>query len=119
MWLVVNRTPYTAERTWVQDKDANKIWLVAVKATFEILPDGSTRLADQQEPVHVMGQPYGEFGQSSLAYEADLLGVKTCTDVLVKGSAWAPNGKVTSIDIEMQAGPITKRLRVFGDRVWA
>jgi hypothetical protein len=119
MWLVSNRTPYAAERSWIQDKDANKIWIVAVKATFDIRPDGATRLADEQLPVLRAGQPLGEPGRSSLAYEADLLWLKPGTDVLVKGSAWAERGRPTEVvDVQVRLGPVRKTLRVFGDRRW-
>lgn len=119
MWLVSNRTPYVAERSWLQDKDANKIWLVVVKATFDILPNGSTRLSQQQVPVHRVALPEGELGRSSLAQDADLSGVKPGTDVLVRGSALAPAGKRARwVDVRLTAGPVNKRLRVFGDRLW-
>ena len=119
MWLVSNRTPYPAERSWIQDKDANKIWIVVVKATFDIQPDGTTRLSDKQMPVLPMGEPRGEPGKSSLVYEADLQWIKPCTDVLVNGSAWPANGRLaTSVDVELTLGAINKRLRVFGDRRW-
>lgn len=119
MWLVSNRTPYAAERSWIQDKDCNKIWIVVVKATFDILPDGSTRLSDQQIPVQPMGVPRGELGQSSLIYESDLQWLKPNTDVLVNGSAWAPGGKLMrSVDVELKLGTLRKHLRIFGDRRW-
>jgi hypothetical protein len=119
MWAIVNTTRYAAERTWVQDRDANKIWLVVVKATFEIQADGSCRLSKEQLPVLRMGEPEGEPGKSGLRYDGDLLGVKPCTDVLVRGSAWAPLGtRATSVDVQAVVGPIKKRLRVFGDRRW-
>ena len=51
MWQVENRTPYAAERTWVRDKSGAEIWIVAVKCTFDILEDGSTKPAGQQPPV--------------------------------------------------------------------
>jgi hypothetical protein len=119
MWVIRNQTPYAVDRTWVQDKDANKLWLVAVKATFDILQDGSTRLSEEQEPPLKLGSHVGEPNQSSLLYEADLFGVKANTDVLVNGSAYSPNGRrVTSVDVELAVGPIRKRLRVSGERVW-
>ena len=90
MWLVANRTPYAAERSWIQDKHGNNIWLVIVKATFDILPDGTTRLAEAQVPVLRSGEHLDEIGKSSLVYDADLLGLKNGTDVLVRGSAWSP-----------------------------
>lgn len=119
MWMVINRTPYAAEHSWIQDKNANKIWIVVVKATFDVQSDGSTRLSDEQIPVLRTGQPSGEFGDSSLIYEADLLGLKPVTDILVNGNAWAPDGKpAPSIDVRLTIGPIKKQLRVFGDRFW-
>jgi len=119
MWLVSNRTPCAADRSWLQDKDANKIWLVVVKATFDIRPDGSTRLADHQLPVLRSARHHGEPGESSLAAEADLLWTKPCTDVLVDGTAWAPGGRaVESFDVGMRIGEVHKVLRVFGDRLW-
>jgi len=119
MWLVNNRTPYSADRSWIQDKDANKIWIVVVKATFDIRPDGSTRVSDQQVPVHRTGQCHGKPGESSLKHEADLLWLKPGTDVLLNGSAWPAPGRMTSsVDVELQVGPVRKMLRVTGDRAW-
>jgi hypothetical protein len=118
MWALANRTPYAAERSWVQDKDANKIWIVVVKATFDIAPDGSARLADDQVPVLRAATHRGEPGAGSVIYDGDLLGVKTRTDVLLNASAWSLDGPVTSLDVRMRVGPLSKQLRVFGDRVW-
>jgi hypothetical protein len=119
MWLVRNKTAYSADRSWIQDKDANKIWLVAVKATFDITPNRPVSLAPEQVPVLRACEAHGELGRSSLVYEADLLGLKPSTDVLVNGHAWGPRGaSVHSIDVQLTAGRIQKRLRVFGDRIW-
>jgi hypothetical protein len=119
MWMVKNNTPYAAERTWVQDKDGNKIWMVVVKATYDISPGGQTRLADAQELPLRLGRHFGEPYNSSLIYESDLNGLKPNTDVLVNGCAYAPSGKqVPNVDVQLAVGPIKKRLRVFGERVW-
>ncbi|HEY6924501.1 MAG TPA: DUF2169 domain-containing protein [Steroidobacteraceae bacterium] len=119
MWLVKNKTSYVAGGGWVQDKDANKIWLVAVKATFQVNGDGNCLLSEKQIPVLRAGQPVGEPGKSSLLYDADLAGLKVCTDFLVHGSAWVPEGgRAPYVDVQIMAGPIVKRLRVFGDRRW-
>ena len=64
MWVVRNKTPYAAAASWVQDKDANKIWLVVVKATFEVGTDGSTRVSDEQLPVLLTPDPVAESSQS-------------------------------------------------------
>jgi hypothetical protein len=119
MWTISNNTGFPAEASWVQDKDANKIWLVCVKATFDILPDGSTIASDEQVPPFLQGQPIdGDFNKSVI-YESDFFGVKPCTDVLINGTVWAPNGKpATEVDVGFQVGSVQKRLRVFGDRWW-
>jgi hypothetical protein len=119
MWAIQNKTPYAAERTWIQDKDGNKVWLVVVKATYDILPDGLTRLAEQQEPPLRSTKHQGEPGESSLLYDTDMGGIKASTDVVINGTAYAPGGRlVKSVDVQFTLGSITKRLRVFGDRVW-
>ena len=43
MWEVENLTPFAADRGWVRDKKGREIWLVVLKCTFDILPDGTTR----------------------------------------------------------------------------
>lgn len=119
MWQLDNRTPFAAERGWVRDRDGTEIWLVAVKATFDIKPDGSTEVAKEQPPVLRLAEHHGEPGKSSIKYESDLVLTKKTTDVLVVGHAYAPEGTpVTQIDAGFKVGSIQKLLRVFGDRTW-
>lgn len=121
MWQLDNRTPFAAERTWVRDRDGAEIWLVAIKCTFDIRPDGSTEVANQQPPV-VMAPEYvdpAKPAQSSLKYDMDLVRTKKTTDVLVSGHAYAPGAKpVEEMDVSLQVGPIQKRLHITGDRLW-
>lgn len=119
MWQVDNRTPFAAERGWVRDRDGAEIWLVAVKATFDIKPDGSTEVAKEQPPALRVAEHHGEPGKSSIKYEADLILTKKTTDVLVVGHAYAPGGNaVTDTEVGFRVGPVQKILRVYGDRVW-
>lgn len=73
MWALSNRTAYAAERNWTRDKDGLHWWLVAVKATFDIGPDGRLRLADEQLPPVLIPEYFGGPGRSSLRYDSDLL----------------------------------------------
>jgi hypothetical protein len=120
MWQLENRTPYAAERTWVRDRDGAEIWLVAVKCSFDISPDGETSVAPEQPPVAQAPVFVDEAApQPSLLYEMDLVRTKLTTDVLLIGNAHAPGGvPVTQLDVGLRVGPIAKRLRVTGDRVW-
>ena len=120
MWQLDNRTPYAAERTWVRDRDGAEIWLVAVKCSFDVSPDGQTRVATEQPPVAQAPVFVDEAApRPSLLYEMDLVRTKQTTDVLLIGNAHAPGGvPVTQLDVGLRVGPIAKRLRVTGDRVW-
>ena len=121
MWQLENRTPFAAERTWTRGRDGAEIWLVAVKCTFDIRPDGSTEISADQPPVTMAPEYLDPEApvRSSLKYEMDLVRTKTTTDVLVHGHAHAPAGRaVTELDVGFRVGPVTKRLRVIGDRFW-
>lgn len=50
MWHLDNRTPYAADYTWGRDKEGVHEWIVAVKATYHIQPDGALILAEEQLP---------------------------------------------------------------------
>ena len=119
MWAIQNLTPYAAERTWNRDRNGAEVWLVAVRGTFLINPDGTTEIAEEQADVCLAPEYAGEPGQSSLLYESDLVHTKPTTDVIVHGQAYAPQGRpVQHVDVGIRVGPIQKRLRVFGDRMW-
>ncbi len=119
MWMISNDTPFAAERSLVCDKHGSDVWLVAVKGTFSIKPDGSTIIADKQEEVLQAPKHLGDPTSSSLLYESDLDYTKPTTDIILHGHAYAPKGKPTTIvDITMKVANIAKTLRVFGDRIW-
>lgn len=119
MWQVDNRTPFAIERGWVRDRDGTEIWLVAVKATFDILEDGRTVVSSEQPPVLRLPEYFGEPVQSSIKYDADLVLTKPTTDILVVGHAHAPAGyAVRQLDVGFKVGPVQKMLRVYGDRQW-
>ena len=120
MWQIQNRTPFAAGQGWVRGSNGAETWLVVVKATFDIRPDGSTRVADVQpdvvrSPIYRNDDP--ESG--STLYDNDFVLTKPTTDVVVNATAYAPDGQpVTSLDVGVRVGQMSKTLRVFGDRQW-
>lgn len=119
MWVLENNTPFAAERGWVRDKNGAEVWLVAVRGTFNIFPDGAMEIAEEQSDVCLVPEYSGKPGQSSLLYESDLIHSKPGTDVILHGHAYVPNGKYsTGLDIGFQVGSMSKSLRVTGDRYW-
>jgi hypothetical protein len=119
MWALDNATPYATERNWTRDKDGVHWWIVAVRATFTVAPDGKLALADEQLPPVLAPEHHGEPGASSLRYDSDLLARKPTTDVLVVGSAHAPRGKpATSVPVVLRVGKLEKQLVVHGERAY-
>ncbi|KHD11058.1 hypothetical protein PN36_21235 [Candidatus Thiomargarita nelsonii] len=120
MWQLQNMTPFAAERAFVRDKNGAEVWVVAVKASFTINPDGSTSIAEEQPEVCNAPKYRGDPTTSSLLCDSDLVHTKPGTDVILHGHAYAPQGRqIPWTDIEMRLGSVVKkRLRVFGDRYW-
>ena len=119
MWAVVNRTSYKAESTWGRDKEGVHEWIVAVKGTFDIKPDGSLKLADEQLDPLLLPEYNGELGMSSLRYDADLVAPKPTTDVVLNATAYAPKGRPSrGFLVSVRVGRIHKVIRVVGNRRW-
>lgn len=119
MFIVDNHTPYASDRTSIIDVRGAVLWVVVVKATYDVAPDGSTSLAKEQTPPVVAATYTGEPGRSSLAHETDMLPPKPATDVLVRGFAHAPGGQPsTEFQAGLALGGLRKVLTIRGDRRW-
>jgi len=117
MWMLDNQTVYGAERNWIRDRDGAHRWLVAVRATFDIDPGGTLKLADEQKPPVHAPKYFGEPGRSSLKYDSDVLGVMTTTNVLAHGHAHAPRGRLaTKVVVRLRVAGVDKTLMVHGER---
>lgn len=119
MWALENFTPFAAERVWVRDAEGVEIWVVAIKGSFRVDPDGCVSVAP--DPVDICRAPlfYGDAETSSLRYDTDLVRCRKGTDVILNGHAHAPGGEATRrMDVRMRVGALSKTLRVFGDRRW-
>jgi len=119
MWDVENETPYTHAHAWDRDGNGAECWVVVVKGTFDILPDGSTRAAPKQLPVCEVPEYHSAPGQSSLRLDTDLVRVKPTTDILLLGQAHAPKGRPCEhVDVSLRTSSFHKTLRVHGNREW-
>ncbi len=117
MWSLVNRTAYAADRGWIRDRHGAEIWIVAVKATYDISADGTLRPSAEQVPV--FGGPMKDEASSELLYETDLGPAKSGTDVILIGNAHSPTGApVTELPVAFRIGSLARTAMVYGDRVW-
>ena len=94
--------------------------VVVIKGTFVLpKPDEAVRLHDQQLPLVMADTFTGAPGLSAPVHEVDFAPRKPACDVLLIGSAHAPQGRPTDrTDVVLRVGPMLKRFDVVGDRVW-
>lgn len=117
MLQLSNDTPFEAELLPLPDREGIDTLFTLVKGTF-VLSRGCA-IADEQAPVVLEDAYHGEPGKSSIRTPSDVCLDKPGTDVLLIGSAWAPNGEPAwQVDVSLAIGPVRKVVRVFGDRVW-
>ena len=117
---LLNATPFQAAYTQGLDKTGREHLLIVVKATYSLPLDGSVpRLMSPQVPLTEADQFTGEPGFSATLYESDFALYKPRCDVLLNGSAYAPNGVATSsVEVGLSVSTVTKVFRVLGDRYW-
>ncbi len=112
-----NRTPFAGTIMLLPDPDGVESLFTVVKATFTM--GEKLALADDQVPVAMGQEFFGEPDQSSIKVPSDVSMMKPGTDVMLIGQAHAPGGRATTwMDVTVAVGPIAKTVRVFGDRLW-
>jgi len=113
-----NQTPFAAILLPTLEPDGSDALLTIVKATYEIRSGGPLELAPQQRAFVMADEFWGEPAMSSLRYASDLVPEKRGTDVVLVGTAHAPRGRATQVDVTLEVGPLRKTVRVIGDRRW-
>lgn len=119
MLEVINATPFSFEKTVQYNEHGEHIWIVGIKGTYDLHPDGTLALCKKQEPCNAYPVYFGEAGKSTLKRDAELVVYHPGTDIILNGTAYAPNGEAAkSMDVGMSVGPVRKAFRVFGERHW-
>jgi len=127
-----NNTPFAAELALLADEEGRDVLLVLAKATYTIIIESMTHgatvpmkehaylhLGKHQLPINPAGDYYGEPGKTSMKHAPEYNFAKLGTDIALIGHAHAPNGTpVTQLDVALMVGPVSKTVRVFGDRLW-
>jgi len=117
MWLLLNETPFAAESTWTRDERGAEFWLVAVRACFEIDPEGRQSPAIEQTEVQRAPTFADDPLSSGLTSDNDFVLYKDGTDVLVEGRAYTPERSPrTKCTVSLEVDTIRKTLDVVGPR---
>ncbi|MFO0757651.1 MAG: DUF2169 domain-containing protein [Byssovorax sp.] len=110
--------PFSAGTLTWQGQDGAWTLTVVVKGTFSLVHGQEAVLADYQAPVEA-DQHYDNDARSSLYCASELVPYKPRTDVVLVGSAFAPERvAVEALIARLCVGEIDKAIGVIGDRVW-
>lgn len=117
---LINTTRMVAGYTVGLEPNGRELLIVAVKGTFNLPRPGQTvQLAEKQIPLLLADSFTGEPGLSAPQHEVDYAPRKRACDVLLLGSAYAPEGRqVTRMQVALQVGPMRKAFDAIGNRVW-
>lgn len=118
---LINATRMQAAYTQGLQVDGRELLVVVIKGTFQIpeLANIVPQLAEEQAPLVFADTFTGEPGFSAPIYESDFAPRKPRCDVLLLGTAYAPEGTpVNQIPVGLKVGDFKKVFRVVGDRVW-
>jgi len=117
---IVNATGMVVRYTLGVDPEARESVVVVIKGAFNLPTDGSDPVLLDQQIEPVMADEFtGEPGFSSTLYETDFAPTKRYCDVLLNGSAYAPQGRPAErVAVELSFDGRAKRLEVHGDRIW-
>jgi hypothetical protein len=117
MLQLKNATPFAGAIALLPDAQGVDTVFAVVKGTFAL--DSRLAPAEAQVPIVPADQHYGDPATSSVRAPCDICLDKPGTDVVLLGSAYAPGGRAAwSMDVTLTAGPLSKTVRVWGDRVW-
>lgn len=112
------------DRYYSRDTENNSFGIVIVKATYEITPAGDLLAAEEQAPMLFTDKCHGDVNVSSLWHPSDLVPLKPVTDVIINGTATAPEGQsLPSWECSVAINDndeclLTKSFRVTGPRSW-
>lgn len=116
MWQIDNRSPFAVGREWIRDIDGREVWVVAVKATYDLLPGGVTRIAAEQPPVN-SGLISADDGTP--LYDTDLGPAKLATDIILLGHAYSPGTEpARELRVALRVGSLQREARIVGERHW-
>ena len=117
---LLNATKMRAGYTMGLKPDGRELLVVVVKGTFNFpKPGQEPELADKQAELVMADEFTGEPGLSAPRYESDFSPVKPRCDVVLNGSAYAPEGRaVKRVKVRLRVGSLGKSFTVIGNRYW-
>jgi hypothetical protein len=120
---LINATRMVAGYNMGLEPSGRELLVIVVKGTFRFPaadePATHFALHEEQLPLVMADTFTGEPGLSAPLYEVDFAPRKPRCDILLLGSAYAPQGRVANrVDVGMRIGNWSKSFTVVGPRHW-
>lgn len=117
---LVNATGMIAGYTMGMEPSGRELLVVVVKGTFRLPKPGEEACLHEQQMPLIMADTFtGAPGFSAPYYEVDFAPRKLRCDVLLQGSAYAPEGRPTErVPLGLRIGEWKKVFAVNGERFW-
>ncbi|NIA00558.1 DUF2169 domain-containing protein [Massilia sp. CCM 8734] len=117
---IINHTGVAAGYTAATDTNGRQHLLVVIKATYRLPLGGeAAQLLDTQLAPTQADTATGKPGMSAPEYDCDYVLTKPRCEVLLLGSAYAPQGKPAQrVDVGFRVGAVSKAFHVYGKRAW-
>lgn len=113
-----NHTSCEYQILFANDENFRPVVTPVIKATFDIFPTGQLAFSKSQVPVNLEGEFFADPESSSYRYEPECAFMKPATDVVIIGDAVSGKGPVKHLLVEIQVGPLQKKIGVIGNRHW-
>lgn len=117
---LINATRMVAGYTMGLEPSGRELLVIVIKGTFRLPRNGEeVRLHEEQLPLIMTDTFTGAPGFSAPYWEVDFAPRKHRCDVLLQGSAYAPQGRpATRVPVGLRIGNWKKSFAVVGDRRW-
>jgi hypothetical protein len=114
-----NYTPFPSIPFESHDEQHRRFGVAVVQGTFDIKHRDLLRISQEQEPLVMADEYFGDELSTSIKRETCLIPFKTGTDVLVTADAFSPTRRPeTSWPIRLQFGSLDIQTTVTGPRHW-
>ena len=113
-----NQTPLVTAGTHFVNGHGEECLSIVAKATYTIPgPGEKAKLAEEQLPIFLADQYFGDPQKTGIRYPVDLVPQKPATDIGLNGCVYSP-GRATHKAATLEVGPVYKALLITGDRYW-
>jgi hypothetical protein len=112
-----NRTPFVLEGVPLIDREGWNVFVVILKATFDIGGDATLRVSEEQEPIWFSDQYIGQPKQTVMVAPSDCIDHKPAADIIVlQPGALRERTGLFGWKVSIEIGRLKKTNRIF--KVW-